>query len=130
MNMNPKTCSEPSAPGACARPPQPRDAASLFVPEVAELVAIGAAIAANCEPCLRHHTRLARSLGISAADIDRAVETATAVKATPHQNILKLAARLTSADGATATEAEGDCATPATGDCATRPAPAGRSCCG
>jgi AhpD family alkylhydroperoxidase len=127
--MNPNTCSDTSAAGACARPPQPRDAASLFVPEVAELVAIGAAIAANCEPCLRHHTRLARSLGISAADIDQAVAVATAVKATPHQNILKLAARLTSADGATAPEAEGGCAAPAAGDCA-RPAPAARSCCG
>ena len=30
-------------------------ATSLFTPAVKELVAIGAAIAANCEPCLRYH---------------------------------------------------------------------------
>jgi AhpD family alkylhydroperoxidase len=62
---------------------------------VAELVAIGAAIAANCEPCLRHHVLKAESLGVSAADVSRAVELAAKVKDAPHRQILKLAASLT-----------------------------------
>jgi AhpD family alkylhydroperoxidase len=68
---------------------------SLFSPAVAELVAIGAAIASNCEPCLRHHVREAEQLGVTAADIARTIEKASKVKEAPHRNILKLAARLT-----------------------------------
>jgi AhpD family alkylhydroperoxidase len=69
--------------------------ASVFTPAVAELVAIGAAIAANCEPCLRHHARAAEEMGISAADLTRTVELAAKVKDAPHRTILKLAAHLT-----------------------------------
>ncbi len=68
-------------------------AASALTPAVAELVAIGAAIAANCEPCLRYHVRLGEQLGLSKADIAAAVKLAAQVKATPHQNILSLAGR-------------------------------------
>ncbi len=71
---------------------------SVFTPAVAELVAVGAAIAANCEPCLRHHVRAAETLGVSAADLARAVELAAKVKDAPHRSILKLAARLTGGD--------------------------------
>jgi AhpD family alkylhydroperoxidase len=70
-------------------------AASLFSPAVKELVAIGAAIAANCEPCLRYHVRAARELGVSSSDIASAIEMAAKVKDVPHQAILKLGARLT-----------------------------------
>ena len=73
--------------------------ACLFTPAVAELVAIGAAIAANCEPCLRYHTREAEKLGVSAADMARAVELAAKVKDSPHRSVLRLAARLTGAEG-------------------------------
>jgi AhpD family alkylhydroperoxidase len=71
--------------------------ASLFTPSVAELVAIGAAIAANCEPCLRYHSRTAEKLGVTAADMARAVALAAKVKAAPHQGVLRLAAELTGA---------------------------------
>jgi len=67
---------------------------SLFTPEVAELVAIGAAIAANCEPCLRYHVKAATELGVNSSDIIRTVELAAKVKDVPHQAVLKLAARL------------------------------------
>jgi AhpD family alkylhydroperoxidase len=67
---------------------------SLFTPAVAELVAIGAAIAANCEPCLRYHVKAATELGVTSADITRAVEMSAKVKDVPHQAVLKLAARL------------------------------------
>lgn len=68
-----------------------------YSPAVNELVAIGAAIAANCEPCLKYHYREAQQLGVSKADMARAVETGAKVKDSPHQAILKLADRLTGA---------------------------------
>jgi AhpD family alkylhydroperoxidase len=64
---------------------------------VNELVAIGAAIAANCEPCLKHHYHEAQQLGVSKADMARAAKTGAGVKDSPHQAILRLADRLTGA---------------------------------
>jgi AhpD family alkylhydroperoxidase len=64
---------------------------------VNELVAIGAAIAANCEPCLKHHYHTAQLLGVSKADMARAAKTGAGVKDSPHQAILRLADRLTGA---------------------------------
>ncbi len=69
-------------------------APSIFSSAVNEMVAIGAAIAANCEPCLKYHYREARQLGVSKADMARAVEMGAKVKDSPHQAILKLADRL------------------------------------
>ena len=73
---------------------------------------IGAAIAANCEPCFKYHYQKAQQFGVSKADMARAVETATAkVKDSPHQAILRLADRLT-------------------GSALSRPADASDPCCG
>ena len=71
--------------------------ASIYSAAVNELVAIGAAIAANCEPCLKYHYREAQQLGVSKSDMARAVETGAKVKDSPHQAILRLAERLTGA---------------------------------
>jgi AhpD family alkylhydroperoxidase len=71
--------------------------ASIYSAAVNELVAIGAAIAANCEPCLKYHYRAAQQLGVSKADMARAVEMGAKVKDSPHQAILRLAERLTGA---------------------------------
>ena len=71
---------------------------SLFSPAVKELVAMGAAIAANCEPCLKYHYREAQKLGVSKEDMARAVEMGAKVKDSPHQAILKLADKLTGAE--------------------------------
>jgi AhpD family alkylhydroperoxidase len=68
---------------------------SVFTPAIAELVAIGAAIAANCEPCLKYHYHQAQLLGVSKMDIARAVEMGAKVKDSPHQSILRLADKLT-----------------------------------
>lgn len=73
------------------------NATSLFTPAVKELVAMGAAIAANCEPCLKYHYRAAQHLGVSKADMASAVKMAAAVKDSPHQAILRLADKLTGA---------------------------------
>jgi AhpD family alkylhydroperoxidase len=82
---------------------------SLFTPAVAELVAIGAAIAANCEPCLRYHIGEAGKLGVSVGDMARAVEMAAKVKDAPHRNIMRLAARLTQTVPAAAVATPGAC---------------------
>jgi AhpD family alkylhydroperoxidase len=68
-----------------------------YTPAVNELVAMGAAIAANCEPCLKFHYREADQLGVSKADMARAVATGAKVKDSPHQAILRLADKLTGA---------------------------------
>ncbi len=88
----------PSRAALAARTGLAREPASLFTPAVAELVAIGAAVAANCEPCLRFHVAAAVKLGVSRADLARAVELAAKVKDAPHRHLLKLAATLTSDD--------------------------------
>lgn len=67
---------------------------SVFTPAVAELVAIGAAIGANCEPCLKYHYNEARKLGVSRDDMAQAVELADRVKRAPAQNIRVLADKL------------------------------------
>lgn len=66
---------------------------SLYTDAVAELVAIGASIAANCEPCFKAHYDRARKLGVSKADMARAVKTAQAVKDAPASAMLALANR-------------------------------------
>ena len=70
-------------------------APGAYSPAVNELVAIGAAIAANCDPCFKYHCHQARQLGVSKADMARAVEMGAKVKDSPHRAILKLADRLT-----------------------------------
>jgi len=64
---------------------------SLVTDAVRELVAIGAAIASNCEPCFKYHYNEARKLGVSKEDMLLAVQTAQAVKESPARSILALA---------------------------------------
>ncbi len=68
-------------------------APSIYSEAVAELVAIGAAIGSNCEPCFKFHFDSARKLGVSRDDMNRAVATAQMVKDTPARAILDLAER-------------------------------------
>ncbi len=59
-----------------------------------ELIAIGAALASHCEPCLRYHIRRATEVGCTIQEMRRAVEIAQNVKATPARLLTNLAARL------------------------------------
>ena len=93
---------------------------------VNELVAIGAAIAANCEPCLKHHYHEAQQLGVSKADMARAVEMGAKVKDSPHRAILRLADRLTGAGLSQPADASDPCC----GSQAAGKTPAGGKCCG
>ena len=65
--------------------------ADVLAPSVRELVAIGAAIAANCEPCFRFHFAEARKLGVTNEEMAEAVAVAQMVKDSPAQTILTLA---------------------------------------
>lgn len=66
---------------------------SHYTRAVEELVALGASIAANCDPCFRYHFDQARELGVSKEDMARAVKTAQTVKDTPARHLLELAER-------------------------------------
>lgn len=73
--------------GLVAGPP----AVSLYTDAIAELVALGASIAANCKPCFKAHYDRARKLGVSVDDMARAVATAQAVKGVPTAAMTALA---------------------------------------
>lgn len=100
---------------------------SIFNDQVAALIAIGAAIAANCEPCFKFHFDKARKLGVTDADMRRAVDLAQKVKDSPARAILDLANRLldksdpespAAASTATDSKAKAGCCAPTTGDAA------------
>lgn len=79
-----------------------------------ELVAIGAAVGANCEPCLKYHYNEARRLGVEPTVMAAAVDVAREVKEAPARSILKLAGKLlgTSAGtSGTASESPGETVT-------------------
>ncbi len=48
--------------------------------KVKELVAVGASITANCQPCLRHHVEKALGLGADQEDIHAAIEVGKRVR--------------------------------------------------
>lgn len=92
---------------------------------VAELVAIGAAIGANCEPCFKYHFGQARKLGVTKKDIALAVAMAETVKAAPAKAMHELAAKHVGQE-VTAEEAG---APPENTCCGTKPKAGGSSCC-
>jgi AhpD family alkylhydroperoxidase len=76
---------------------------TLFTNAVKELVAIGAAIAANCEPCFKHHYNEARKLGVSREDMILAVNLGQSIKENPARAVRALAVKaLGEAAGVTA----------------------------
>jgi len=102
-------------------------APSLFTDQVAELVAIGAAIGSNCEPCFKFHYDQARKLGVEDADMRRAVDLARKVKETPARAMLELASRILDKKpslaaigvvAASSAQAQGSCCGPSAGQAA------------
>ena len=87
-------------------PPATIEQPPIFDERIAELVAIGAAIAANCEPCLKYHHRKATELGVADDDMIQAVNVALQVKEQPAKMMVRLAQRLMVPDAA---EAGGGC---------------------
>jgi AhpD family alkylhydroperoxidase len=67
---------------------------SLVTPAVSELIAVAAAVVANCEPCFKLHYHEAVKLGVSHDDLAKAVSLADTVKRAPAANMLALADKL------------------------------------
>ncbi len=109
-------------------------APTLYSESVAELVAIGAAIAANCEPCFKYHYDQARKLGVSKVDMAQAVVTAQRVKDRPAKVMLDLADRYlgVKTERGDSAAAAACCAPSAAADTSTASAPAAAKsgCCG
>jgi AhpD family alkylhydroperoxidase len=97
-----------------------------------ELVAIGAAVGANCEPCFKFHYSEARRLGVGPGAMVAAVRVAQAVKDTPARDMLDLAARLLGTDPGSLREAAPGQAAQTAGavDPGTTPNAANGGCCG
>ena len=72
-------------------PSREKESPSLYSAAVEELVAIGAAIACNCEPCFKHHFREALGQGVARGDVALAVATARKVKEHVAAQVLKTA---------------------------------------
>ncbi len=102
---------------------------SIYSEAVQELVAIGAAIASNCEPCFRFHFDKARKLGVSKEDMARAVATAKMVKESPARAVVALAEKYL----ATKIDGEGppaECCPPAPAPVSlSKPASTPKKCC-
>ena len=56
-----------------------------------ELVALGAAIASNCVPCIEYHIPEARKAGLSETQIKSAVQIADKVRRVPAREVLQTA---------------------------------------
>jgi AhpD family alkylhydroperoxidase len=65
------------------------EASSAYSPTVEELVAIGAAVACNCETCFKHHLREALTRGVSRGDVALAVATARRVREHAAEHVSK-----------------------------------------
>ena len=92
---------------------------TILTQRESELVALGAAIASNCVPCIEYHIPEARKAGLTDLEIRAAIELANSVRRVPARNVLETAMSLL-ADGARP-EACGPLAA-ASGD-------AGKGCC-
>jgi len=56
-----------------------------------ELVALGAAIASNCVPCIEYHIPESRKAGLSDIEIKKAVQIADRVRRVPARKVLQTA---------------------------------------
>jgi AhpD family alkylhydroperoxidase len=86
----------------------------IFDEKISELVALGASVAANCEPCFKYHFRRATELGVHVDDMAQAVNVALQVKERPAQMMLRLTRELLLPQSA---EVSGGCCGGASNDC-------------
>lgn len=90
-----------------------------------ELVALGAALASNCVPCIEHHIPEARRAGLSDGQINEALQLADRIRQVPAGNVLSAALGLLSTDENTDASRSGStCGQPASTGKGTQP------CCG
>jgi AhpD family alkylhydroperoxidase len=96
-----------------------------------ELVALGAALASNCEPCVEYHVAEAQKAGLTGGEIAAAIALADKIRQVPARKVLATAQRLTAGSEAAQPAAAACCAPPvaaATGACSPQ-AGAKSSCC-
>ena len=74
-----------------------------------ELVALGAALAANCIPCEEFHIPKAREAGISDAELSEALALADKVRQVPAKKVLEVADRLMQGEHAQTGSVPGRC---------------------
>lgn len=75
-----------------------------------ELVALGAAIAANCVPCVQHHVPKAREAGLTDAELAEVLALADKVRQVPARLVLESATKAVSGvDEATPASTGGEC---------------------
>ncbi len=98
------------------------DAMKELNPREYELVALGAAIASNCVPCIDYHIPEARKAGLSDAQILEAIQLADKIKQVPARKVVDAAKALLKPDAPV-------CQDPACGCTAGEPASAPASCC-
>lgn len=67
---------------------------------IKELVAVGASVTANCQPCLEYHSGKAREFGAEADEIAAAIEVGKQVRKGAAGKMDAFAANLKSAPGA------------------------------
>jgi AhpD family alkylhydroperoxidase len=60
-------------------------------PKTKELVAIGASVAARCQPCFKHHLTKAMELGINEDDIRATVELAERISEVGNDRMVEFA---------------------------------------
>ncbi len=65
-----------------------------FDERLTELIALGAATAANCAACLEHHVDKAREIGLPAEEVEAAVEVGRRVRQGAAGALDRMAARL------------------------------------
>lgn len=74
-----------------------------------EFVALGAALASNCLPCIEYHVIEARKAGISEAELLEAVKLADSVRQVPAQLVLEKAHALLDSTAEMRTGCAPDC---------------------
>ena len=85
-----------------------------------ELVALGAALASNCVPCIEFHVPAARKAGLSEGEIGEALALADKIRQVPAGKVMEAAKSLVSG-----TEAAGQ----SSACCAPSSGAAAKSCC-
>jgi len=97
-----------------------------------ELVALGAALASNCEPCVEYHVAEAQKAGLTGGEIAAAIALADKIRQVPARKVLATAQRLTAGSEAMPTADAASCCAPQAArkmsGCSPQPA-AKSSCC-
>jgi len=74
------------------------------------LVALGAALASNCVPCIEYHIPAARQAGLSDTEINEALQIAVRVRRVPARAVFETAlARIETSVGGSADTAQSRC---------------------